>query len=165
MASLPFDWSFLFGTDNATLRAEITEEDYAQEAMTFIQSVDAFLHRELMRIATDAQRQADVFWEQNRRMRETGDKTEQGRYGTRVRVEKASLTAEWYKNVFRSTGQVSKKPPLLDISAKDEQAIDSLKVLLKGYVIPGKKTSFLKLRIAMKKSDCRRRCFQKCETC
>ncbi len=96
MIDKPFDWSFLFKTDNQALRAEITNEDYEQGAIEFTQSVHSLIEQELMRIATDAQSQADVFWEQNRAMREMGEKQEFGQYGTRIRLEKSCLTAEWY---------------------------------------------------------------------
>ncbi len=112
MTDKSFDWSFLFQTDNQALRADITNEDYERDATEFIQFVSGLIGRELMRIGVDAQSQADVYWEQNRAMRETGEKKEQGRYGTRVRLKNSVLTLEWFHNPYRTSKSGKKKPPL-----------------------------------------------------
>ncbi len=111
MTDKSFDWSFLFETHNQALRADITNEDHEREAMAFIQSAYNLIDRELMRIATDAQSQADVFWEQNRVMRKTGGGKEQGQYGTRIKLNKSCLSIQWYRNQYHIGKSDQIKPP------------------------------------------------------
>lgn len=91
------NWTLLSHTRNQGLRENLCDEDYAKAARKFIEAVNCLLQKELLRITTDGQSRADMFWQHSKSMRTT---KERGCFGTRVRLLNDCFVAEWYENVF-----------------------------------------------------------------
>lgn len=112
------DWEFLSSTDDTTERDDVTSEELDAVGRKFTETLRQLVDAELYVIATDARKSADIFWELNQEVRESGVAGDQGYFGTRVRILNNSLAAVWHKNRF-APGQGGKKKVLSDHLKKD----------------------------------------------
>lgn len=94
------DWAHLSETDDPSERDFVTSDELDAAARHFTGAVRQLVDDELYVVATDAKKSADIFWEINQEVRETGVAGEQGYFGTRTRLVKNTLSAVWYKNRF-----------------------------------------------------------------
>lgn len=111
--AMEFSWDELLDPKHEDERAFLPYEDIEVESRAFVAAIQAMIDRELVVTAVDARKASDAFWDANRSAREEGVASEQGRYGTRVRLINNSLVAEWYLNRFfdnaPGSGAASKK--------------------------------------------------------
>ncbi|QHS38460.1 conjugative transfer protein MobI(A/C) [Alcaligenes faecalis] len=94
------DWEHLSRTNETSERDDVTSDELDSVGRTFVQNVRDLVEQELYVVATDARKAADIFWEINQEVRESGVAGEQGYFGTRVRVLNKSIAATWHKNRF-----------------------------------------------------------------
>lgn len=94
------DWEHLSSTNDTSERDDVTSDELDAVGRTFTETVRRLVDAELYVVATDARKSADIFWEINKEVRESGVAGEQGYFGTRVRVLNKSIAATWHKNRF-----------------------------------------------------------------
>lgn len=94
------DWEHLSSTNDTSERDDVTSDELDAVGRTFTETVRRLVDAELYVVATDARKSADIFWEINQEVRESGVAGEQGYFGTRVRVLNKSIAATWHKNRF-----------------------------------------------------------------
>lgn len=85
------DWEHLSRTNETSERDDVTSDELDSVGRTFVQNVRDLVEQELYVVATDARKAADIFWEINQEVRESGVAGEQGYFGTRVRVLNKAL--------------------------------------------------------------------------
>ncbi len=105
------DWEYLSSTNDTTERDDVTSDELDAVGRKFTETVRQLVDTELYVIATDARKSADIFWEINQEVRDSGVAGDQGYFGTRVRILNNSLAAVWHKNRF-APGQGGKKKVL-----------------------------------------------------
>lgn len=145
------NWAILSDTKNQNLRDNLCDEDYARGARKFIDAVNGLLQEELMRITTDGQSRADMFWRHNKLMRSTKGR---GCFGTRVRLLNGCFVAEWYENIFvKRTGDKPLSKYISKGRDKDRYSNNSFKKANLGWekgLIDQVENEYEKLRIQEK---------------
>lgn len=85
-------------------RQEVSMEDLCSESLRFASAVACLVEREMKTVTIEGQKLGDFFWDENEQGRHTGKSEEQCRVGTRIRRRGGSISFEWYRNSFYSTG-------------------------------------------------------------
>ena len=94
-------------------RRDVTIEDLSSEAQSFVGNMASLVEREMRTVTIEGQKLGDFFWEENESARKSGKQEDQCRVGTRIRRRGGSISFEWYRNYFLSTGPGKTKKQIL----------------------------------------------------
>lgn len=113
-------WAMLAEGIDPETREDISLEECNDASIENLAAIQRALHTELYVVTTHAKKLADGFWALNHAIREEGDASLIGYFGTRVRLRDNTLSIDWYRNYFIQDKATGRKRPMSKYIAKGE---------------------------------------------